>query len=161
MAELRITGGCQCGAVRYALTAEPTNPNICYCRMCQKAFGNLFGAFAGVRPEEIQLTRGTISWFASSDFADRGFCRHCGTPLAYRFHDRPRVSVSLGSLDEPEKVKPVSVYGGESRIPWIAEIVALPATVTGAGEADEVVETIGRSNHQHPDHDTVEWPPKA
>ena len=38
------TGGCQCGAVRYALYAEPTNPHVCHCRMCQKAFGNVFAA---------------------------------------------------------------------------------------------------------------------
>ena len=42
------TGGCQCGAVRYALYAEPTNPHVCHCRMCQKASGGYFGAFAGV-----------------------------------------------------------------------------------------------------------------
>src|SRR5215475_8929725 len=36
------TGGCQCGAVRYALYGQPTNPHVCHCRMCQKAFGNYF-----------------------------------------------------------------------------------------------------------------------
>ena len=40
------TGGCQCGAVRYALLAEPYDPHICHCRMCQKAFGGPFAPFA-------------------------------------------------------------------------------------------------------------------
>jgi hypothetical protein len=31
-----MTGGCQCGAVRYALMSEPTHASICHCRMCQK-----------------------------------------------------------------------------------------------------------------------------
>ena len=29
-----LTGGCQCGAVRYALYAVPPEPSICHCRMC-------------------------------------------------------------------------------------------------------------------------------
>ncbi len=28
------SGGCQCGAVRYSLYAEPYGPHICHCRMC-------------------------------------------------------------------------------------------------------------------------------
>ncbi len=160
MAAIRITGGCQCGAVRYALHAQPTNPNICYCRMCQKQFGNIFGAFAGVRTDEFEATRGDITWFHSSDDAVRGFCRDCGTPLAYRFGDRPRISVSLGSLDEPERVKPERQYGLEGRVSWIAEILTLPETPTGAGEPPERYAHIQQTNHQHPDHDTEVWPPR-
>ncbi|HXW19776.1 MAG TPA: GFA family protein, partial [Roseiarcus sp.] len=43
-----LRGGCQCGAVRYRLTASPTGASICHCRMCQKAGGAPFMAFAGV-----------------------------------------------------------------------------------------------------------------
>jgi hypothetical protein len=159
MSAVRITGGCQCGAVRYALHAQPTNPCICYCRMCQKQFGNLFGSFAGVRTEEFEATRGEIAWFRSSDDAERGFCRDCGTPLAYRYRDRPRISMALGSLDEPEKIKPVFQYGVEGRVPWLAEVLMLPATVTGAGDVAERYDGIRQTNRQHPDHDTAVWPP--
>ena len=44
-----ITGGCQCGAVRYRITAPFENPHICHCRMCQKAFGNYFAALVGTK----------------------------------------------------------------------------------------------------------------
>lgn len=42
------SGGCQCGALRYAVMSEPTHTSICWCRMCQKASGNYFQAFSGV-----------------------------------------------------------------------------------------------------------------
>ena len=32
-----LTGGCQCGAVRYALSAEPYT-EFCHCNMCKIAY---------------------------------------------------------------------------------------------------------------------------
>ena len=52
-----MTGGCQCGAVRYALHAAPYNPHICHCRMCQKAFGSFFAPLAAVKLADIAWTR--------------------------------------------------------------------------------------------------------
>ena len=48
MRNSHITGGCQCGAVRYALHEEPTGAHICHCRMCKKAFGSFFVPLVGV-----------------------------------------------------------------------------------------------------------------
>jgi hypothetical protein len=93
----RHTGGCQCGAVRYALYAEPTNPHVCHCRMCQKAFGSYFAPLAGVPLGDFAWVKGTPGIFKSSEVVERGFCRDCGTPLFFRYVDKDRISVSLGS----------------------------------------------------------------
>jgi len=159
-------GGCQCGAVRYEFTAKPDNPCICHCRMCQKQFGNFFGSFAGSHPEHFRITRGTLAVFMSSDDAERGFCRDCGTPLTYRALSRPHISVSIGSLDRHSEMMPQFQYGVESREPWLADIMQLPATQTGegdngVGDTPERYELIRRTTHQHPDHDTPDWKPSA
>ena len=60
MSEFRLTGGCQCGAVRYALHEPPTGPHICHCRMCQKAFGSFFAPLTGVPLQAFELTRGKL-----------------------------------------------------------------------------------------------------
>jgi hypothetical protein len=165
MSEDIWSGGCQCGAVRYAFSVRPDNPCLCHCRMCQKQVGNFFGAYAGAHLDNFRVTRGTIAKFKSSDDAHRGFCRDCGTPLTYEALSRPRVSVTIGSLDRHSEMKPIYSYGAECMESWLAEVVALPATVTGEGDngegdTPERYELIRRSNHQHPDHDTAVWPPK-
>ena len=93
-----LAGGCQCGAVRYRLIAEPTGANICHCRMCQKASGGPFMAFAGVRISEFVVTSGAIATFSSSDIAERGFCARCGTPLTYQGSGSDRVSTGIRTL---------------------------------------------------------------
>ena len=142
-------GGCQCGAVRYALYAEPTNPHVCHCRMCQKAVGGYFGAFAGVPLADFAWVKGEPGTFKSSELAERGFCRECGTPLSFRYIDRDRMSVSLGSLDDPARVAPAKQFGLESRLPFIAAIAGLPGTRT---EDDVPAERLARyRSRQHPD----------
>lgn len=157
-----VTGGCQCGAVRYRVHGELTNPHTCHCRMCQKAAGNYFVALAQVRKSDFKLMRGEVSWFHSSDPARRGFCSRCGTPLLLETVSSPLINVMLGSLDDPASVKPQALYGTEAAMPWIAEICAMSG---GATEDDEIQEgvplaDITASNHQHPDHDTAHWPPE-
>lgn len=161
MSDVRLTGGCQCGAVRYALLAQPEKPCICYCRMCQKQVGNVFGAYAGVHLDDFSLTRGEITYFRSSDEADRGFCAKCGTPLAFRYVNKPRIAVTIGSLDEPAKVEPVAFYGSEGRVPWLIKVLEHQATLTGFDKAPEWSSRIVSTNRQHPDHDTAAWPPAA
>lgn len=146
-----LTGGCQCGAVRYALFAEPTDPSICHCRMCQKAFGSYMAPLAGVPLADLRWTRGEPGRFRSSDIAERGFCRDCGTPLSYRVLDADRISVSIGSLDEPDRVAPVVQDGIENKSAHFDRLHALPGEETSGDYAN--------TSRQHPDHDTDRWPP--
>lgn len=158
--EFRLTGGCQCGAVRYALHAQPTDPHICHCRMCQKAFGSFFAPLTGVPIDKFELTRGELALFRSSEPTDRGFCRDCGTPLTLRDVDSPRIAIAIGSLDAPEKIPPRYQCGVEGRLSWFGELAALPGEVTTEEDNPELAARIAATNHQHPDHDTAVWPPQ-
>lgn len=140
------TGGCQCGAVRYVLTARPTEPGLCHCRMCQRAGGGPFMAFAGVTLAQIAWT-GTPTVFASSTIAERSFCAACGTHLTFRFHGRDRISVTLGSLDDPEAVPPVEQNGVESRLSWTRGACDLPETRTDSWLTGNLAAAF--QSHQH------------
>jgi hypothetical protein len=144
------SGGCQCGAVRYALFAEPSNPNVCHCRMCQKAFGNYFAPLAGVARGDFAWVKGRPGIFRSSQAVERGFCAACGTPLSFRYLDRDRISISLGSLDDPRAIAPARQYGIEGRLPFLAELSGLPGSRTEDEVPAEARERL--KSRQHPDH---------
>lgn len=153
-----ITGGCQCGAVRYRAEVELGNPHLCHCRMCQKAAGNFFMPLAGAPRERIVVTRGEPGWFHSSDIVRRGFCRDCGTPLFFDPVDSDHLLVTLGSLDDPSRYRPVSEDSVESRVPFVPVWAGLRQKVTEEDFAPAELDVIRASNHQHPDRDTDSWP---
>jgi hypothetical protein len=130
------TGGCQCGAIRYAFHAPLENAHVCHCRMCQRATGGVFAALAGTAPENFAWTRGSPAFFASSNLAKRAFCPDCGTPLSFKYEaPNTRMYVTIGSLDHPEAVTLVKQYGIESRLPWVKFCESVPAEPTGASPA--------------------------
>ena len=148
--------------MRYALLEQPSGPHICHCRMCQKAFGSFFAPLTGVPLEKFELTRGELAIFKSSDQMERGFCRNCGTPLTFHFVDSPRIAVSIGSLDEPEKIEPQHQCGIEATALLVREARRrFPATRPPRTTIPSSPPKIAASNHQHPDHDTASWPPQG
>lgn len=158
MSEVRdpvATGGCQCGAVRYALRSVPEG-SVCHCRMCQKAVGGPFAALARLPKADMVWTRGQPAVFRSSASARREFCRDCGTPLAFAYDDAGHMEVTTGSLDRPAAVPPRRAFGVESRLAWVADLVPghLPET-----RSDELP-ARDRISRQHPDHATpADWRP--
>ena len=146
-----LTGGCQCGAIRFALSATPTKVSICHCRMCQKAAGAPFASFAEIEKSDFAWTRGKPAAFRSSSIAERDFCQACGTPLSFRRIDGPRIEILTGTFDRPDRLVPTRQYGTESRLGWVVGISNLPSQTTLQSYGQEKLGGI--VNHQHPDHD--------
>ena len=111
-----LRGGCLCGAVRFEATTTHREGYYCHCRMCQLAFGNTRAAFINLRKDEVRSLTGEPRYHASSKIARRGFCAHCGSPLSFEYFDSVRMDLSIGSLDEPAAVTPISHFAIESRI---------------------------------------------
>ena len=158
MSNAVLTGGCQCGAVRYALDQQPENVHVCHCRMCQKAVGGPFAIICPVLKPAFRVTRGTISYFHSSEVARRGFCSACGTPLLFEYPEGDDLGVLVGTLDEPDRAPPENQYGNESRVAWYATLTQVPGERSTYADDPEMRHRINSSNHQHPDHDTASWP---
>ena len=146
-----LTGGCQCGAIRFAMTAAPVRISICHCRMCQKASGAPFASFADIQKSDFAWTRGKPAAFKSSSIAERDFCPQCGTPLTFRRIDGERIEIMTGTFDRPDRVIPTRQYGTESRLGWVVGIANMPSLTTLQNYGPDKMATI--TSHQHPDHD--------
>jgi hypothetical protein len=146
-----LTGGCQCGAIRFALSAPPRKISICHCRMCQKAAGAPFASFADIENADFAWTRGQPAAFRSSSIAERHFCAACGTPLSFRRLDGPSIEIMTGAFDRPDRVVPTRQYGTESRLGWVVSIANMPSQTTLQNYGTDKVNGI--VSHQHPDHD--------
>lgn len=101
--DVAITGGCQCGAVRYRV-ASLGRSSVCHCRMCQRAFGAFYAPL--VIAEGLEWTHEERRLFASSNLSQRGFCGDCGTPLSLEDRDDDQVEIATGTLDDPEQAPP-------------------------------------------------------
>jgi len=148
-----LAGGCQCGAVRFSVRLLGRG-SICHCRMCQKAFGGFFGPL--ITAHDAVWTRGAPKWFQSSNAARRAFCGECGTPLAYE--TRFGLELAIGAFDDPAAAAPAIQVNMADKLPFFDALTTLPVR-TNEGEWRDFL--AGIHSHQHPDHDTDDWPPKG
>ncbi len=149
-----LTGGCQCGAVRFRVERLGRG-SICHCRMCQKQFGAFYGPL--ITSFGAVWTRGEPKWFRSSSKAERGFCGDCGTPLAYQTGGE--IELAIGAFDNPVLAAPSVQVNPDARLPFVDGLAALHTRTAAEDPAQEAFNTSVVS-YQHPDHDTAVWPPE-
>ena len=96
-----LEGRCDCGKVRFTVEGAREAVTICHCGQCRRTSGHLWASthapFANVTFQEDD----GLTWYASSDWAKRGFCRFCGSSLFYRMNDEDGIGIAAGCLDGP------------------------------------------------------------
>jgi len=99
------TGGCLCGGVRYQTRGELRGVIGCHCSQCRRTSGH-YHAMTSVANADLKLiSSDTLSWYRSSDRAERGFCRVCGGNLFWRPSGEERTAITAGTLDTPTNIK--------------------------------------------------------
>ena len=91
-------GSCLCGAVRLAVTASKQNIGACHCQMCRTWGGGPLLALESVSQVDIQGEE-NVTVYPSSDWAERGFCKRCGTHLFYRLTRGDHYAIPAGLVD--------------------------------------------------------------
>lgn len=104
------TGGCQCGSVRYTLTAEPIRTVACHCKECQRQSGSAFGMSMLVPADSLKVTGPTKSFTRIADSGNENtgiFCPTCGVRI-YQIpkHVENVLVLKPGTLDDTSWVRP-------------------------------------------------------
>lgn len=99
MTKTSARGSCLCGAVHIEVADAAASVGACHCGMCRKwGGGPLLAVECGA---EVELSgEENIALFASSEWAERGFCKRCGTHLFYRLRQGLQYHVPAGLFDE-------------------------------------------------------------
>lgn len=120
---MTTTGGCLCGAVRYAIEGEPLLTAVCHCRNCQKQAGSAMSVLIGVRDEQLSITGDLTTYQDTGESGDpvfRRFCPTCGSPI---LSDVPRQQgihfLKAGTLDDVSRLDPKIHFWTVSAQPWV------------------------------------------
>ena len=116
-----LTGGCACGAVRFAIDGPLGRATYCHCTRCQRRTGTAASANARIPPGALRVTAGEDrigAWEPDGGWA-KLFCRDCGSALFSRAPDRPEVmGVRLGAIDGDPGVRPSGHQFTTYAAPW-------------------------------------------
>ncbi|MBD2682953.1 MULTISPECIES: GFA family protein [Nostoc] len=92
-------GSCLCGATRIFVKTVSKNIGGCHCQMCRKwGGGPLLVVDCG---SEVSFEgQENITTFNSSEWAERAFCKQCGTHLFYRLKQNNQHFIPVGLFEQ-------------------------------------------------------------
>lgn len=93
--KIDVQGQCLCGAVSVAAKSVNSNVGACHCDMCRKWGGGPLLAIDCQSNVEIKGAN-HVEVFPSSQWAERGFCKTCGTHLFYRLKQNKQYIIPVG-----------------------------------------------------------------
>jgi hypothetical protein len=88
-----LSGRCLCGGVLVRLLADRNDVGVCHCATCRQWNS---GPWMSLQAPDAVISGDALAVYRSSAFAERGFCRFCGTHIFHRPQDGPELAVSAG-----------------------------------------------------------------
>lgn len=146
--EQQKTGGCVCGAARYAVTGEPLSVHACHCTDCQALSGSAFGLSMVLHASDLQLNSGTVTenrFSTDHNTMHRHHCERCGTALWFSSPAYADIiALKPGTLDDTSGLRPIAHMWVRSAQPWLRLDDGLPV-FDRQPSLEELLELAGRS----------------
>ena len=125
-----LRSGCYCARIRYEVDSV-FDAGYCHCSICRRIGGAPVYAGLVTHAADFRVVSGKPRPFASSDHGKRWFCPECGTHLYCTDARHDRVSVALGTLDDPNAVAPKIHQWTSAQLAWFEIRDDLPRVQDG------------------------------
>lgn len=121
---LPLSGGCQCGALRYQLAAAPITLYACHCTNCQKQTGSAFVLSTLIPEAAFSFTHGKpakTGWTSDAGNTRFGwYCGDCGSRIANgQTPSQGVLSLRGGTFDDTSWIKPAGHIWIRSAQGWM------------------------------------------
>lgn len=94
-----MKGKCLCGTIE-VVANDHDEVGLCHCSLCRRwSGGPMFAVHCGT---EVVFSGGQPASYRSSDWAERGFCPHCGTHLFYHLLPNDEYILPAGLFQDQE-----------------------------------------------------------
>jgi hypothetical protein len=111
MPDLPLTGGCNCGAVRFEVTQPLAAASYCHCKRCQRRSGAAASANAHPAPGSFRIVSGEdrLRAWKPADGGEKWFCGECGSALFSKSPHHPDpMGIRMGAFDDDPGIRPSS-----------------------------------------------------
>ena len=121
--EFPVAGGCQCGTIRYELSAAPLAVYNCHCKDCQRFSGGTHTMSMVVKRETLRLIEGHLQGYEkvaqSGRIAAMLRCYECGTIIWNEPLSAPDLRIlKPGTLDDMSWTVPAGNIWTGSKAPY-------------------------------------------
>lgn len=120
-----LTGGCDCGEIRYQMESAPLFVHACHCRWCQRETGTAFALNAMIETDRLTLLSGRPEMVHTPSASGGGQviarCPKCRIAVFSHYSVAgPVISfVRVGTLDTPDALPPDAHIFTASKQPWV------------------------------------------
>ncbi len=119
---LPLTGGCNCGAVRYEVTEPLVRASYCHCKRCQRRSGAAASPQAHPAPGTFRVVSGEKKlrmWKPPDGGGEKWFCGECGSAMfGYNSSHPDSVGIRMGTFDDDPGIRPTVRQFVAYAAPW-------------------------------------------
>ena len=115
-----LTGGCNCGGVRFEVHGPLGTASWCHCTRCRRRTGVGGSIQVAVDPSAVRIVQGQnlLRAWEPPDGRAKYFCSACGSSMWSRSRDGEQMAIRLDVFDTDPGVRASAHWFAASAVPW-------------------------------------------